>query len=152
MNSLTISGRLGSDAKQTQNEKGGTSFSFTVFVNEYDFKKKENVGIPVYCRHYAGTEKAANFMAERLTKGSPIIVAGKFSANIVRPDKDGNQSSLLCMDAQQLDFPVGTSNGNGQSSGNGYNSTKSANNENPFKKEAPKQESADSLDIDDLPF
>ena len=138
MNSLTISGHLGSDAKQTPNDKGGTSFAFTVFVKEYDFKTKENIGIPVYCRHYAATDKATAFIAEKLTKGSLVIAAGKFSTNLGRADKDGNPSALLCMDASQLDFPS-----TGKPSGN----EAPASTQNPYKKEAAK-----SLDIDDLPF
>jgi single-strand DNA-binding protein len=130
MNNLTVSGRLGRDPELRSTRSGDSVCSFSLAVNR--FKKDDP---PIWFDVSVWGKQGEN-VSRYLSKGSEVVVAGEVDSREYEK-RDGSTGFSLTINARQVTFVGGKSDGGGQ------------------RESAPAQAPASSgggYDDDDIPF
>lgn len=124
MNKTIITGRLGGDPEETQ-VGSGSVVKFSVAVNEYDFKSKQQV--TVWYRVSTWMDRTKKFVMRHMKKGSAVEVEGSLEfdpetgAPRVWTGRDGVARSSFELRATDVSFAP---TGGGGNSGGKYDQPK----------------------------
>jgi single-strand DNA-binding protein len=145
INEITIGGRVGKDPdlQYTQGQKAFCNFSVcnTKYGRDRDGNRTdENLWMNVTC-----WEKTAEFAAEHLRKGSPVIVKGRLREECWKDQQTGQDRKAMKLIAERL-WPLAWSNAeDGEQEQRGRREPEG---KSPYANE-PEQE---ELPEDDIPF
>lgn len=134
LNYAVVMGRLVRDVelRQINGDINKTSFSLAV---DRDFKNKQTGEKETDWVDVTAIGKRADFIAKNFHKGDAMIVSGRLRYE-QWTDKEGNKRSKLLVDAQDVHFAGGKSDGGSV----------------PKAAAKPKRGSSDSDDEEEMPF
>lgn len=124
MQVITVTGRLGRDAKTYESGNGGEPFVTFTLASDSKIKGEEKT---TWYDVIATSSKKVKAMTPYLKKGTAVCVIGDFSASLY-DTKDGEKGIRLSINADRIDF-----------NGTSQKQTQEGDAETPVVTEAPKK-------------